>query len=292
MTLRAALAFSCMLLAGNCLAQPLPAGSTVAVMPLTYRYNVDQEYIRTVVETNAYLKGYFRENSSASSRSSYNDRDRFGMQGGSYSQSDSDSAQSRASGDYDLKAHNRMQAEAYYDRTIVEKTLDSSKLTGILESALSEAGIRVADRSQLRHLDGERARMKDKNFSPTQGQKGSGMRIADYLLNGQIESMRLEGVRQVPDGSGRRYAIGGVVKISVKLSGTTSGVSDFAKTITGKARKTFDANDPAPADEVIELAMDDVARQLTEALSGVRGRGDYESEDSEYQDSPGKRLRE
>lgn len=291
MTLRAALALSCMLLAGNCLAQPLPPGSTVAVMPLTYRYNVDQEYIRTVVETNAYLKGYFRENSSASSHSSYNERDRFDMQGG-YTQSDSDSARYRASGDYDLKSRNRVQSEAYYDRTIVEKTLDSSKLTGILEAALSEAGIRVADRSQLRHLEAERARMKGKDFSPTQGQKGSRMRIADYLLNGQIDAMRLEGVRQVPDGSGRRYAIGGVVKISIKLSSTTSGVSDFAKTLTGKARKTFDANDPAPADEVIELAMDDVARQLTEALSGVRGGRGYEDEDAEYQDSPGKRLRE
>lgn len=278
--------------AANCLAQQLPLGSTVGVMPLTYRYNVDQEYIRTVVESKAYLKGHFKENASASARSNYQERDRFGMTGGSYSERESASARYGASGNYDLKSGSRVQAESYYDRTIVEKTLDSSKLTGILESALSEAGIRVADRSQLRYIEEERKKIHGKDFASTKGQKQSRLSIADYLLNGQIESMRLEGIRNVPDGSGRRLAVGGVIKISVKLSSTTSGISDFARTFTGKARKTFDASDPIPANEAMELAMDDLANQLTSALCGVQSRGNEYDEDAEYQDSPGKRLRE
>lgn len=276
----------------DCFAQPIPPGGTVAVMPLTYRYNVDQEYIRTVVETESSLKGHFKESSSASSRSSYRERDQFGMQSSSYSESGSDSDQSRASGNYDLKSKNFKQQEAFYDRTIVEKTLDSGRFTGILESALSEAGLRIADRSQLQKVEEERAHMKSKDFSPTKGQKSSRLRVADYLLNGQIESMRLEGVRAVPDGSGRRFAVGSVVKISIKLTETTSGTSDFAKTFTGKAHKTFDANDPIPANEAMDLAMDDLAQQVTRALTGHAGQSDFSSEDSEYQDSPGKQLRE
>lgn len=273
-------------------AQTIPLGGTVAVVPLTYRYNVDQEYIRTVVESNASLKGYFRESSSASARSSYRENDRFGMNSAAYSEQDSASARSRASGDYDLKSKNRVQSEAYYDRTIVEKTLDSGRLTGILESALSEAGFRIADRSQLGKLQAERANMKSKDFAATPSQKGSKIRVADYLLNGQIESMRLEGIRNVPDGTDRRFAVGGVVKISIKLTETASGISDFAKTFTGKARKTFDANDPVPADEVMDMAMDDLANQVAAALGGQRGQSDSYGEDSEYQDSPGKQLRE
>lgn len=273
-------------------AQTIPLGGAVAVLPLTYRYNLDQEYIRTVVESDASLKGYFRENSSSSARSAYRDNDRFGVNGGGYSEQDSASAKSRASGNYDLKSKNRVQSEAFYDRTIVEKTLDSGKFTGILESALSEAGFRIADRSQLGKLQIERANMKSKDFAASPTQKGSKIRVADYLLNGQIESMRLEGIRNVPDGTDRRFAVGGVVKISIKLTETSSGVSDFAKTFTGKARKTFDANDSVPAEEVMELAMDDLARQVAAALGGQRGQSDFYNEDSEYQDSPGKQLRE
>ncbi|GAB1410237.1 hypothetical protein MASR1M90_13910 [Desulfovibrionales bacterium] len=273
-------------------ARTIPMGGTVAVLPLTFRYNVDQEYIRTVVESDASLKGYFRESSSASARSSYRDSDRFGMNSAAYSEHESAASRARASGDYDLKSRSRVQSEAFYDRTIVEKTLDSGRFTGILESALSEAGFQIADRSQLAKLKAERGNMKSGDFAASPSQKGSKIRIADYLLNGQIESMRLEGVRAVPDGTDRRFAVGGVVKISIKLTETASGVSNFAQTFTGKARKTFDVNDPIPAGEVMDLAMDNLAAQVAAALGGQSSQSGFSDEDSEYRDSPGKQLRE
>lgn len=286
-------ALSCTLLIGvvllaatACFAQPVPPGSTVGVVPLTFRYRVDQEYQTTVMQADASLKGHFRENSSASHRASVRESDHMGYTSSGYSASESASARSSGSGNYDLKSHQRVQVESYNDRTVIEKSLDSSLLTGILESALSEAGIRVADRSQLGRVQAER------DFNKQNGQKQSAIRAADYLLNGQIDSMRIEGVRNVPDGTNQRYAVGGVIKLSIKLTDTRSGVSDYARTFTGNARKTFNAADPVPADEVMEAAMNDLAQKITAALTGNAARAGGATEDDEYQDSPGKRLKE
>lgn len=268
-----------------CYAQPIPSGSTVGVVPLTYRYMVDQEYRTTVIQADSYLKGHFKEDMQASSNFNVHDSAHSGMVSSGYSASNSDSAKSKGAGDYDLKSGKRVEIESYNDRTVVEKTLDSGVFTGILESALSEAGIRIADRSQLGKI------LAEQEARSTKGDKGQ-VPLADYLLNGQIETMRLEGVRKVPDGTNSRYSVGGVLKISIKLSDTRTGVADFARTFTGKAKKSFEGSESVPAADVMDAAMDDLARQIVAALTGQGKSRDTDAEDSEYQDSPGKRLKD
>lgn len=267
-------------------AQPVPPESTVGVMPLTFRYMVDQEYQATVIEADSYLQGTFKEDMQSSAHSNARDNSHSGMIASGFSSGYSDSAKHKGSGEYDLQSGRRVKLESYNDRTVVEKSLDSGVFTGILESALSEAGIRVADRSQLKKIIAEQ---ENRGHAKTgQGQ----VQLADFLLNGQIETMRLEGVRKIPDGTNTRYSVGGVLKISIKLSDTRTGVADFARTFTGKARKTFESNAPVPADDVLDAAMDDLARQIVSALTGERKQSNVDDEDSEYQDSPGKRLKD
>lgn len=265
-------------------------GQTVAVLPLTYYYQVVQDYTRTVIDSESYLKGYFRENGRDSSHDKYSSRDTDGEHSSSYRNEDSSSSTHKASGRYDLKGGSHASYERFQDRTIVEKKLDSQKFTGMVESALSEAGIRLVDRRSIDQLFTERKRMSDPEFAPTVLQKATKARIADHLLSGHIESYRLEGIRNVPDGTGRRLALGGVVKVSIKLLNAQDGTSSYARTITGRSKTTFDINDPVPCAAVMDEAMDDLTAQIVASVTGA-DPVDL-SDDREYQDSPGKRLRQ
>jgi len=267
-------------------AQPVPPGSTVGVVPLTFRYMVDQEYRATVIKADSYLQGTFREDMQSSAHSNAHDNAHSGMASSGFSSGYSDSAKHKGSGEYDLQSGKRVEMESYNDRTIVEKSLDSGAFTGILESALSEAGIRIADRSQLKQILAEQ-----ENRGHAKAGLGQ-VPLADFLMNGQIETMRLEGLRKVPDGTNTRYSLGGVLKISIKISNTRTGIADFARTFTGKARKSFERSDSVPAGDVMDAAMDDLARQIVSALTGEQKRNNMDDEDSEYQDSPGKRLKD
>ena len=96
-------------------------------------------------------------------------------------------------------------------------------------------------------------------------------------------SVRTGNVRLVPDGTGRRYSVGSTLKISIKITNEKTKVSSFAKTFTGKGHKTFDADDYLPAEESMDIAMDDLVSQMVYALTGTRVPNPSESDD-EYQD--------
>ncbi len=262
-------------------------GQSVAVLPLTHYYQVDQEFARSTIEAKNYLKGNFNEKMSGNSRKNVRVRDSNDDMGGSYSDHASSSKKHDAKGVYDLESGGTVSVEKRTDRIITEKHLDTQKFTGILEAALSEAGIRIADRQAINKIFSERGKMEDPDFAPTALQRATKMHVADFVLTGQVISVRVEKPRTVPDGSNSRYAVGSSIKISVKLVNAQNGTSDFAKLITGRSRVTFDAADPAPIDQAADEAIEDLAAQLTTALTGQRARVD---EDSEYQDSPGKKL--
>ena len=247
--------------------------SSVVVVPLRYTYQVVQDFQYDYARVDSSLKGYAHESSSASYKESYRD--------GRYSSGAQASASQRSDGNYNLKAHQEAEAYSYNDRTVIEKSLSSHKFTGIIESALSEAGVRVA--------------RTDMTFDPKHPEastkKAIERRIGDYVLSGEIISMRMGGIRKVPDGTNRRYSVESTVKLSLIIMRARDGVSTFSRTFTGKGTKTFDAVDYIPAEETMDIAMDSIAQQITAAVLGQRIMGPSET-DSEYQDSPGKRLRD
>ena len=166
-------------------------------------------------------------------------------------------------GKYDLEKKSEYESTSYNDTVIVEKTLSTEKYTGILESALSEAGILLGNRQK--------------------------QRANDYILTGDVISVRMGNIRMVPDGTNRRYSASATLKISIKITDAKTGVSTFAKTFTGKGSKTFDAIDYIPSEEAMDIAMDEISAQVVSSLTGKRIISPSES-DEEYQDSPGKRL--
>ncbi len=236
-------------------ASVIESGRSVVVMPLWFSYQVKQDFQTSYLKAESSIKGFAKEKSSESYNDSYRD--------GRYSSHESNSSKDNFDGKYDLKKRSEYESNSYTDSTIVEKTLSTEKYTGMLESALSEAGLKLGTR---------------------QNQK-----MSDYILTGDAISVRMGNIRTVPDGSHRRYSVSSTLKISIKITDPKTGASVFAKTFTGKGVKTFDASDYAPAEETMDMAMDDVAAQLLAALTGQRVVSPSES-DAEYQDSPGKRL--
>lgn len=236
-------------------ASMLQSGRSVVVMPLLFSYQVKQDFQMSYAKVKSSLKGYAKEKSSAAYGESYRD--------GYYSSSAVAAANSNFDGKYDLKRESEYEAVSHNDTVIVEKTLSTEKYTGILESSLSEAGILIGNRQTKR--------------------------LNDYVLTGDVISVRMGEVRNVPDGTKRRFSASSTLKISIKVTDARTGVSTFAKTITGKGVKTFDGADFVPVEETMDMAMDDVSAQLVAALTGQRIISPSES-DAEYQDSPGKRL--
>lgn len=236
-------------------ASMLESGRSVVVMPLWFSYQVQQDFQTSYLKTESSIKGFAKEKSSDSYNESYRD--------GRYSSHDSGSSKDNFDGKYDLKKKSEYESNSYTDSTIVEKTLSTEKYTGVLESALSEAGI---------------------NLGTRQNQK-----MSDYILTGDVISIRMGNIRTVPDGTNRRYSVNSTLKISIKITDAKTGVSTFAKTFTGKGVKTFDAADYVPAEDATDMAMDEISAQLVAALTGQRIVSPSES-DAEYQDSPGKRL--
>ncbi len=236
-------------------ASMLESGRSVVVLPLLFSYQVKQDFQISYAKAKSSIKGYAKEKTSDSYNENYRD--------GYYSSSARASANSSIDGKYDLKKESEYEAVSHNDTVIVEKTLSTEKYTGILESALSEAGILVGNRQNKR--------------------------ANDYVLTGDVVSLRMGEVRNVPDGTKRRFSASSTLKISIKVTDTRTGVSTFAKTLTGKGVKTFDGADYVPAEDTMDMAMDDIAAQLVAALTGQRIVSPSES-DAEYQDSPGKRL--
>lgn len=233
----------------------LESGRSVVVLPMLFSYQVKQDFQMSYAKAKSSIKGYAKEKSSDSYSENYRD--------GYYSSSARASANSNFDGKYDLKRESEYEAVSHNDTVIVEKTLSTEKYTGMLESALSEAGILVGNRQTKR--------------------------ANEYILTGDVISVRMGEVRYVPDGTNRRYSVSSTLKISIKVTDARTGVSTFAKTLTGKGVKTFDGADFVPAEETMDMAMDDVSAQLVAALTGKRVISPSES-DAEYQDSPGKRL--
>lgn len=255
---------SLLLLEGLLQAQVVPFDKSVVVMPLRYTYQVTREFYDEYSRAESSLKGYAHEKGSASYSGSY--------QKGYYSGSASASGKQSFDGKYDLKAKDEHEFHASTDKVIVEKSFNSEKLTGIIESALSEGGVKLGSRSEL-----------------VSEKKAISKRVGDYVLTGDIMRMQLGGIRKVPDGTNSRYAINATCKINIKITRTSDGTSMFARTFTGKGSKTFDARDYIPVDEAVDMAVEDVAIQVTAAVLGKRIPNPSESDD-EYQDSPGKRL--
>ncbi len=260
------------LLTGLVYAQTIPTGKSVVVMPLRYSYQVTREFYDEYIKAESSLKGYANEKASASYKESYRD--------GYYSGGISASGKESFDGKYDLKVKSEAEHHISTDKEIVEKSLDSEKLTGIIESALSEAGVKLGMRNP------EYAKAKT---SEEAAKKAISKRAGDYVLTGDISSLRLGGIRRVPDGTNRRFSIDATCKINIKITRASDSTSTFARTFTGKGSKTFDALDYIPTEDVIEMAVEEVAMQLSAAVLGQRIASPSES-DREYQDSPGKRL--
>lgn len=233
----------------------IESNRSVVVMPLWFSYQVKQDFQTSYSKAESSIKGFAKEKSSDSYNDNYRD--------GRYSSHESNSSKENFDGKYDLKKKSEYESNSYTDSTIVEKTLSTEKYTGMLESALSEAGLHLGTR---------------------QNQK-----MSDYILTGDAISVRMGNIRTVPDGSHRRYSVSSTLKISIKITDPRTGASVFAKTFIGKGAKTFDASDYVPSEETMDMAMDDIAAQLVAVLTGQRVVSPSES-DAEYQDSPGKRL--
>lgn len=236
-------------------ASVLDSSRSVVVMPLLFSYQVKQDFQISYAKAESSLKGYAKEKNSESYNENYRD--------GRYISSARMSSNNSIDGKYDLEKKSEYESTSYNDTVIVEKTLSTEKYTGILESALSEAGILLGNRQK--------------------------QRANDYILTGDVISVRMGNIRMVPDGTNRRYSASATLKISIKITDAKTGVSTFAKTFTGKGSKTFDAIDYIPSEEAMDIAMDEISAQVVSSLTGKRIISPSES-DEEYQDSPGKRL--
>lgn len=200
--------------------------------------------------------------------------------------------------------------------TLVQKSLNSEEFTGMIESALAEAGITVASRdknadspessdtqqqaqtptSDINATDSDSNTTSYATLAYKPGEAESiqvkqavAAKSADYILTGQLISARIDGIRRVPDGTNTRYAVGATVRMTIKITDSDTQTAVFVKLITGNAKKSFESSDSVPYAQALDEAVDDAAAQISAALSGKRNVSPSES-DSEYQDSPGKRL--
>ncbi|MBF0536710.1 MAG: hypothetical protein HQL03_00485 [Nitrospirae bacterium] len=263
---------------------PVMPGETVAVLPLTFHYQVVQEFSQSYEKTDSYLKGYFREGASASSSERDREREHHGVVSDSYSEDHSSRDRYNASGKYNLRGGSTTVRQDFNDTTVVEKMLKSNAFSGVLASSLSESGIKMVDNETVRSV------AQEFNNAPSakKGKRPHAQRTATYALTGNIESMKLEGIRRVPDGTNERFSVSARMTISIKLVNLRDSTVSFARTFTGIGKKTFNGADPVPVPEVLDGAMSDLAAKLVESFTGIKQS--TPNDDSEYQDSPGKQL--
>ncbi|MBF0565296.1 MAG: hypothetical protein HQK89_08640 [Nitrospirae bacterium] len=268
------------------------SGETVAVLPLLHHYRIVQEYYASYQETESYLKGHFREGASSRSRDSHHESEHEGAYGDSYNEHNSSSDRQSAHGNYDLQGGSKTYSASTYDATIVEKTLESNAFSGYLESSLSQSGVTLVDNATvmrvLREFSENRSNRNDSNFEKKVLNKLSARRLAKYALTGTIESMRLNGVRPVPDGTNENFSITAKVVINIKLVDLRNNTVNYARSFTGIGKKTFNYADPIPSDDVLDMAFNDLSGKVVESFTGVRHTDT--GDDMEYRDSPGKQL--
>lgn len=229
----------------------LSNGQSVDVKPLSYNYTVVQNFENSVAEASHSKDGSIKEDEKASRDVKVVGFGFFESTGTSTSE-----VTNKRDNEYkEYKESHKATTSAYNDTVIVEKIMFSEKMTSVIETALSDAGIDI-------EKDG------------------------DYILTGSIKAMRTNKPRLIPDGSNVRYAVSAVTSIHIKITNKKSGKSILAKTFTGNGQRTFNYNDPMPLEECVDLSIDDLTNQITEALTGKKA-----STEIDYQDSPGKRLR-
>lgn len=228
----------------------LPSGESVEIKPLSYNYTVVQDFEHSVVEVNHAKDGSINENREAKHNAQYSAAGFFSFHAGASSESSS-----KRNDQYkDYKEHHKSTASTYNDTVMVEKVMYSDKMTSVVETALHEANIPMS-------------------------------KSGDYALTGFIKSIRCSKPRLVPDGSNVRYSITATTSIHIQISNKKTGKVAFAKTLTGNGQQTFNMNDPVPVDDTVDMSVDDLTSNIIEALGGKK-----KSVETDYQDSPGKRL--
>jgi len=142
------------------------------------------------------------------------------------------------------------------DTVMIEKVMHTSSLTSAIETALHNSDISISS-------------------------------SGDYVASGYVKAMRCSEPKLVPDGSGSRYSLQAVSTIHLQIAHKTTGKVIFAKTLTGTGQQTFNGNHEAPIDDTIDLSIEDLTSKITEALGSKK-----DSNETNYQDSPGKRLKD
>ncbi len=142
------------------------------------------------------------------------------------------------------------------DTVMVEKVMHTNAMTSAIETALHNSDISI---------------------SPS----------GDYVASGYVKAMRCSEPKLIPDGSKSRYSLQAVSTIHLQIAHKTTGKVIFAKTLTGTGQQTFNGNHEAPIDDTIELSIEDLTSKITEALGGKK-----HLQETDYQDSPGKRLKD
>lgn len=228
----------------------LPDGKSLEVKPLTYNYTVVQNFDTSVAEASHAVDGSIKEDEKVTHNVQTSG---FGF----FSSHGVGSAEATKKRDNDYKGYkenHKYTATSNNDTVIVEKIMYSDKMTSVIETAFHDAGVSLA-----------------KN--------------GDYILTGSIKSMRTNKPRLVPDGSNTRYAVSSTTSIHIQVANKNTGKIILAKTFTGNGQQTFDLHDPIPAEETVDMSIDDLTKQITEALTGKKT-----SREVDYQDSPGKKL--
>lgn len=228
----------------------LPEGKSLEVKPLTYNYTVVQNFDTSVAEASHTVDGSIKENEKIT-------RDVTSSGFGFFSSHGTASAvatKKRDNNYKDYKENNRYTESTHNDTVIVEKIMYSDKMTSVIETAFHDAGVSLA-------------------------------KSADYILTGSIKAMQTNKPRLVPDGSNARYAVSSTTSVHIQVANKESGKIILAKTFTGTGQQTFNLHDPIPAEETVDMSIDDLTNQITQALTGKKT-----SKEVDYQDSPGKRL--
>ena len=228
----------------------LPEGKSVEVKPLTYNYTVVQNFETSVAEASHSVDGSIKEDEKISHNISSSGFGFFSSHGIA-----SASASKKRDNEYkNYKENNKYTASTHNDTVIVEKIMYSDKMTSVIETAFGDAGVSLS-------------------------------KSADYILTGSIKAMRTNKPRLVPDGSNARYSVSSTTSIHIQVSNKSTGKIVLAKTFTGTGQQTFNMNDPIPAEETVDMSVEDLTSQITAALTGKKI-----SKEVDYQDSPGKRL--
>lgn len=228
----------------------LPEGKSIDVKPLSYNYTVVQNFETSVAEASHSLDGSIKEDEKVT-----HDVKSSGFGFFSYHGTGSAEATKKRDNDYKgYKEGHKYTASTNNDTVIVEKIMYSDKMTSIIETAFYDAGVSLS-------------------------------KSGEYTLTGSIKAMRTNKPRLVPDGSDVRYSVSSTTSIHIQVSNKESGKIILAKTFTGIGQQTFNINDPIPAEETVDLSIDDLTSQITEALTGKK-----RSTEINYQDSAGKKL--